>query len=444
MLSYSWEENVKKEGPLARRMTPLSLDEFVGQEHLVGQGKPLRKMVEEDALASMVFYGPPGTGKTALARIIASRTKARFVRLNAVAATVKDVRGVLDEAKTTRVSVGQRTILFIDEIHRFNKAQQDVLLPAVEEGLVYFIGATTENPFFSVISPLLSRCHLFTFESLSSTDVKTIVHRALEDQEKGLGTYQVSISLGGLDYLAAISGGDARIALNVLELAVLNSLNQNREFPDEQLTGEQVQNVLYKKNLRYDQEGDYHYDIISAFIKSIRGSDPDAAVYWLARMLEAGEDPLFIARRLVISASEDIGNADPAALPLAVAAAQAVHQIGLPEGRIALAQAATYLASAPKSNKAYLAINQAQSEVRHSQEQRVPAHLRDASYKGAKQLGHGKGYLYPHDYPGHYVPQSYLPQEMEEKLFYQPSEEGQEKEIKKRLQHWRALKHKKG
>jgi len=425
-------------------MTPLSLDEFVGQEHLVGQGKPLRKMVEEDALASMVFYGPPGTGKTALARIIASRTKARFVRLNAVAATVKDVRGVLDEAKTTRVSVGQRTILFIDEIHRFNKAQQDVLLPAVEEGLVYFIGATTENPFFSVISPLLSRCHLFTFESLSSTDVKTIVHRALEDQEKGLGTYQVSISLGGLDYLAAISGGDARIALNVLELAVLNSLNQNREFPDEQLTGEQVQNVLYKKNLRYDQEGDYHYDIISAFIKSIRGSDPDAAVYWLARMLEAGEDPLFIARRLVISASEDIGNADPAALPLAVAAAQAVHQIGLPEGRIALAQAATYLASAPKSNKAYLAINQAQSEVRHSQEQRVPAHLRDASYKGAKQLGHGKGYLYPHDYPGHYVPQSYLPQEMEEKLFYQPSEEGQEKEIKKRLQHWRALKHKKG
>jgi len=444
LLSYSWEENVKKEGPLARRMTPLSLDEFVGQEHLVGQGKPLRKMVEEDALASMVFYGPPGTGKTALARIIASRTKARFVRLNAVAATVKDVRGVLDEAKTTRVSVGQRTILFIDEIHRFNKAQQDVLLPAVEEGLVYFIGATTENPFFSVISPLLSRCHLFTFESLSSTDVKTIVHRALEDQEKGLGTYQVSISLGGLDYLAAISGGDARIALNVLELAVLNSLNQNREFPDEQLTGEQVQNVLYKKNLRYDQEGDYHYDIISAFIKSIRGSDPDAAVYWLARMLEAGEDPLFIARRLVISASEDIGNADPAALPLAVAAAQAVHQIGLPEGRIALAQAATYLASAPKSNKAYLAINQAQSEVRHSQEQRVPAHLRDASYKGAKQLGHGKGYLYPHDYPGHYVPQSYLPQEMEEKLFYQPSEEGQEKEIKKRLQHWRALKHKKG
>lgn len=444
MLSYSWEENVKKEGPLARRMTPLSLDEFVGQEHLVGQGKPLRKMVEEDALASMVFYGPPGTGKTALARIIASRTKARFVRLNAVAATVKDVRGVLDEAKTTRVSVGQRTILFIDEIHRFNKAQQDVLLPAVEEGLVYFIGATTENPFFSVISPLLSRCHLFTFESLSSTDVKTIVHRALEDQEKGLGTYQVSISLGGLDYLAAISGGDARIALNVLELAVLNSLNQNREFPDEQLTGEQVQNVLYKKKLRYDQEGDYHYDIISAFIKSIRGSDPDAAVYWLARMLEAGEDPLFIARRLVISASEDIGNADPAALPLAVAAAQAVHQIGLPEGRIALAQAATYLASAPKSNKAYLAINQAQSEVRHSQEQRVPAHLRDASYKGAKQLGHGKGYLYPHDYPGHYVPQSYLPQEMEEKLFYQPSEEGQEKEIKKRLQHWRALKHKKG
>lgn len=435
---------MKKEGPLARRMTPRSLEEFVGQEHLVGPGKPLRRMVEQDALASMIFYGPPGTGKTALARIIAARTKAVFVRLNAVTATVKEVRSILEEARKYRLSLNKKTILFIDEIHRFNKAQQDVLLPPVEEGLVYFIGATTENPYFSIISPLLSRALLFTFEPLPLAALETIIRRALTDESRGLGSHRLRLAEEGMAYLAALSAGDARIALNILELAVFNALQAEDALAGSTLTTAHLQAVSQEKSLKYDRDGDYHYDIISAFIKSIRGSDPDAALYWLARMLEAGEDPLYIARRLLISASEDIGNADPAALPLAVAAATAVHQLGLPEGRIPLAQATAYLACAPKSNAAYLAINRAQAEVRTSLDQRVPAHLRDASYPGAKKMGHGKGYLYPHDYPGHFILQRYLPENIAQKVFYEPTDQGGEKRLQKRLQRWRSFFDEKG
>lgn len=441
LFTFNQEESVKKEGPLARRMSPRSLDEFVGQEHLVGENKPLRKIIEEDLLSSLIFYGPPGTGKTALARIIASTTKAQFVRINAVTAGVKDIRSVLEDAAKLKGGWGRKTILFIDEIHRFNKAQQDALLPAVEEGLIYLIGATTENPFFSINPPLLSRSLLFTFESLSTEEIKKILIRALHDEERGLGKYKVKLEKEALEYLSQISEGDARIALNALELAVyaFNETAENISFPAT-ITLQQVRETIRRRNLKYDPDGDYHYDIISAFIKSIRGSDPDAALYWLARMLEAGEDPLFIARRLVISASEDVGNADPQALCIAVAASQAVLQVGLPEGRIPLAQATTYLASAPKSNASYLALESALAEVRNTPNKRVPPHLRDAGYKGASKLGHGKGYLYPHDFPGHFVPQNYLPAGMEEKKFYHPTEQGQEKEIKQRLSFWRSLK----
>ena len=430
-------------------MAPRSLDEFVGQEHLVGENKPLRRVIEEDLLTSLIFYGPPGTGKTALARIIAAGTEAQFIRLNAVTAGVKDVRAVMDDAKKTKAGWGKKTVLFIDEIHRFNKAQQDTLLPAVEEGLVYLIGATTENPFFSIIPPLLSRSLLFTFESLSSEAVEKLLIRALVDQERGLGDYKVGINKEALDYLVQISDGDARAALNALEMAVKHNPDfkksgANENHPQSLLTLEQVKDTVQRRSLKYDPDGDYHYNIISAFIKSIRGSDPDAALYWLARMLESGEDPLFIARRIIISASEDIGNADPQALSVAVAASWAVQQIGLPEGRIPLAQAVTYLATAPKSNAAYLGINEAIAEVKDAPNRKVPPHLRDASYKGASQLGHGKGYLYPHDFPGHFVPQQYLPGGMEGKRFYRPGDQGCEKEIKERLLRWRSLMGKEG
>lgn len=440
LFSYNQEERANKEGPLARRMSPRSLDEFVGQEHLVGENKPLRKIIEEDLLSSLIFYGPPGTGKTALARIIASTTRARFVRINAVTAGVKDIRAVLEDAVKLKGGWGKKTILFIDEIHRFNKAQQDALLPAVEEGLVYLIGATTENPFFSINPPLLSRSLLFTFESLSAAEIQKILLRALHDEERGLGKLKVELEKEALEYLAQMAEGDARIALNALELAVYAYKENVRDNSSPLITLGDVQETMRRRNLKYDPAGDYHYDIISAFIKSIRGSDPDAALYWLARMLEGGEDPLFIARRLIISASEDIGNADPRALSIAVAASQAVQQIGLPEGRIPLAQATVYLASAPKSNASYLALEKALFEVRNAPNKRVPPHLRDAGYKGASQLGHGKGYLYPHDFPGHFVPQSYLPEGMEGKKFYQPTDQGEEKEIKQRLSFWRSLK----
>ncbi|MDO9533962.1 MAG: replication-associated recombination protein A [Bacillota bacterium] len=449
IFSQNWDERFKKDSPLARRMAPRSLDEFMGQEHLVGENKPLRRVIEEDLLSSLLFYGPPGTGKTALARIVALGTKARFIRLNAVTAGVKDVRAVMDDAKKTKSGWGKKTVLFIDEIHRFNKVQQDTLLPAVEEGLIYLIGATTENPFFSIIPPLLSRSLLFTFESLSPEAVEKLLIRALEDEERGLGDYKVCINKEALDYLVQISDGDARAALNALEMAVkhnpdLKKTSSNENHPRGLLTLEQVKDTVQRRSLKYDPDGDYHYNIISAFIKSIRGSDPDAALYWLARMLESGEDPLFIARRIIISASEDIGNADPQALTVAVAASWAVQQLGMPEGRIPLAQAVTYLASAPKSNAAYLGINEAITEVNDAPNRKVPSHLLDASYKGASKLEHGKGYLYPHDFPGHFVPQHYLPGGMEGKRFYRPGDQGCEKEIKERLLRWRSLMGKEG
>lgn len=419
-------------------MTPRSLEEFVGQEHLLGENKPLRKIIEGDLLSSLIFYGPPGTGKTALARIIATTTKAQFKRLNAVIAGVKDLRAVMEEAQTLQAGWRKKTILFIDEIHRFNKAQQDALLPAVEEGLIYLIGATTENPFMAINPPLLSRSLLFAFESLTPGEIEKILFQALGDEKRGLGKYKFELAEEALKYLARIAGGDARVALNALEMAVISLAAESSAGPAV-ITLEQVKEILGRANLKYDADGDYHYDIISAFIKSIRGSDPDAALYWLARMLEGGEDPLFIARRLIISASEDIGNADPQALCLAVAAAQALQQVGLPEGQIPLAQATSYLASAPKSNAAYLAIKEALSLVKNAPQAIVPPHLRDTSYKGAARLGHGQGYLYPHDFPGHFIPQDYLPPGLQGKTFYRPGGQGYEKEIHQRLAQWRSL-----
>ncbi|NMB34867.1 MAG: replication-associated recombination protein A, partial [Firmicutes bacterium] len=422
---------MKKDSPLARRMTPRSLKEFVGQEHLLGENKPLRNIIEGDLLSSLILYGPPGTGKTALARIIATTTKAQFKRLNAVMAGVKDLRAVMEEAEALQ-AWKRKTVLFIDEIHRFNKAQQDALLPAVEGGLLCLIGATTENPFIAVNPPLLSRSLLFTFESLAPAEIEEILRRALKDEERGLGKYKFDLAEEALLYLARIAGGDARVALNALEMAVFSMAAESSATAGgagpATISLAQVQEILGRTNLKYDAGGDYHYDLASAFIKSIRGSDPDAALYWLAKMLEAGEDPLFIARRLIISASEDIGNADPRALCLAVAAAQALQQVGLPEGRIPLAQAVSYLACAPKSNAAYLALGEALSSVKNSPRATVPPHLRDTGYKGAAKLGHGRGYLYPHDFPGHFIPQDYLPPELQGKTFYRPGGQGYEKE----------------
>lgn len=438
IFSYRWEEHLKKDSPLARRMAPRSLEEFYGQEHLVGENKPLRKVVEGDVFSSLIFFGPPGTGKTALARIIAATTKARFRRLNAVSAGVSDVRAVIEEAKEIKTAWDRKTILFIDEIHRFNKAQQDALLPAVEEGLIYLIGATTENPFFYIIPPLLSRSLLFTFESLSVESLKKLLLQAISDKERGLGKLGITLEEEALQFLAGSAGGDARNALNVLEMVTATrAFNTGKAGVILQL--QDIKEVLQKKYLKYDKHGDYHYDIISAFIKSIRGSDPDAALYWLARLLEGGEDPLFIARRLIISASEDIGNADPAALPLAVAASQAIQQIGMPEGRISLFQVTAYLASAPKSNAAYLAGEKALTLVKNAPNKQVPPYLRSTGYKGAAVLGHGEGYLYPHDFPGHFVPQSYLPSGMEKEILYYPTDQGKEKEIAERIKMWRKL-----
>ncbi len=431
LIAVSLEKKIKEEGPLARRMCPESLDQFVGQEQILGKDKPLRAIIEADRLVSLVFYGPPGTGKTTLARIIASVSRAEFVQLNAVASGVKDVREVIDRARENWSLHSRRTILFIDEIHRFNKAQQDVLLSAVEQGTVIFIGATTENPFFYLTGPLLSRTRLFVFEPLEGEDIVRLLRRAIKDEEKGLGRLRLSISNEALHYLADKANGDARVALNALEMAVLAGVKDDGTAA---VTVEAAAEAMQKRLLSYDREGDSHYDMASALIKSIRGSDPDAALYWIARMIKGGEDPLFIARRLIISASEDIGNADPQALPLAVSAAQAVQMIGLPEGKIPLAQAAAYLAGAPKSNAAYLAVNEALELVEDEENRPVPAHLKDSSYRGAERLGHGRGYRYPHDYPGHYVVQDYLPAGLAGKKFYRPTEQGKEKQIKDYLQ----------
>jgi putative ATPase len=425
------EANRRKAQPLAARMRPQNLDEFVGQDHFLGPGKLLRRLLQADRLGSVIFYGPPGTGKTALAHVIAQHTHCRFRQLNAVAAGIKEVRELLEEARVELENSGQRTILFVDELHRFNRAQQDVLLPDVEEGRVILIGATTQNPFFAINSPLLSRSQIFSFEPLTRPQIKTIVERALADQQRGLGKIDVHMHAEALEFLAEICDGDARRALSALEIGVLSALAGQPAPTAVEFTLEVAQESIQRKVMDFDATGDAHYDLASAFIKSMRGSDPDAAIYWLARMLESGEDPRFIARRVVICASEDVGNADPQALVVAAAALQAVEFVGLPECQLALAQAVTYIATAPKSNAATLAISQAREDVKKGRTLPVPEHLRDAHYRGAQKLGHGEGYKYSHNFEGGWVQQDYLP---ETRRYYEPVERGYEAEIRRRLE----------
>lgn len=432
LFDYNSQTLGKSEAPLAARLRPDTLEEFVGQKHIIGKDKLLYRAIKGDRLRSIIFYGPPGTGKTTLAKIIANTTKSTFSQINATTSGIKDIKTTIADAKNRLGMYQKKTILFIDEIHRFNKAQQDALLPHVEDGTIILIGATTENPYFEVNQALVSRSILFELKQLTKEDIKEIILKALNDMEKGLGAYHAEIDDNALDFIANIANGDARSALNAIELAVLTSeKNADNKL---QITLDIAQDCIQKRALRYDKDGDNHYDTISAFIKSIRGSDPDAALYYLAKMLYAGEDPKFIARRIVISASEDIGNADPHALQIAVAAAQATQFIGMPECRIILAQAVTYLSCAPKSNASYIGIDKALYDVQHKQIKTVPPHLKDAHYSGSKELGHGIGYKYAHDYPGHYVKQQYLPDELIGTTYYEPTENGIEKKIKLSLQ----------
>lgn len=426
------EEQKQKEAPLAARMRPRSLDEFVGQEEIVGAGRLLRRAIEADRLTSMIFYGPPGTGKTTLAQIIAQTTKARFESINAVTAGVADIRRVIGEAKERYQLYQTKTILFVDEIHRFNKSQQDALLPAVEEGTILLIGATTENPLYEVNSPLVSRSMIFRLYSLTGENLKAIIHKALVDEERGLAEFHVQMAQDAIAHLANVANGDARVALTALELAALTT-KPDPESGIRRLTVEIIADCIQQRPLVYDKDGQAHYDTISAFIKSMRGSDPDAAVYYLARMITAGEDPKFIARRMMIHAAEDVGNADPQALLVATAAAQAVEMVGLPEAQIPMAQAAIYIATAPKSNASCQAIHQAMADVRDEENQIVPSHLRDSSHAGAAKLGDGVGYRYPHDYEGGYVEQDYLPENIRGRHYYQPTERGYEEVIREYL-----------
>jgi len=428
-----------KHTPLAERVRPRSLEEFVGQEHLLGEGKPLRVLIESDQLPTMILWGPPGSGKTTLARIIAHHTKASFFQLNAVSSGVKDVRDVIERAAAHRKRLGKRTVLFIDEIHRFNKAQQDALLHSVEDGIIVLVGATTENPSFEVISPLLSRSRIYVLEPLTTEHLNTILDRALS-VDPVLSKQQINLS--DREDLIFLSGGDARMLLNGLETAVslAKSGGQNKKVVGKK----EIEEAFQRKYVKYDKGGEEHYNIISAFIKSVRGSDPDAAVYWLARMLEGGEDPKFIARRMIILASEDIGNADPQALTLATSAFTAVDYIGMPEARIILAQAATYLASCPKSNSSYAAITEALHDVKSLPDEPVPLHLRNAPTKFMENLGYGRDYKYGHSFDKHFVEQQYLPERLKSKIYYRPSEEGEEKAIGHRLSAWWKGKQRKG
>lgn len=435
LFSLQGDRILKRQAPLAYRMRPRTLDEFFGQEHILAEGKLLRRAILGDRLTSVIFYGPPGTGKTALANIIAGITKSHFQALNAVTSGIADIRRVMEDAGDRLKMHGMRTILFIDEVHRFNKTQQDALLPAVEDGTVIFIGATTENPFFEITRPLLSRSRVFKFEPLDDGHISSILRRALEDKERGLGEYNVAFDEGAFSHLVKTANGDARAALNALELAVITTR------PDEsgirRITLEIAEESIQQRVLGYDKSGDNHYDVASAFIKSMRGSDPDATAYWLARMIAAGEKPEFIARRILIQAAEDVGLADPQALLVAQAAAWAVNFVGWPEAGLILAEAALYVATAPKSNSCYIALKKAKSDVETERTGEVPPHLRDASYKGASSLGHGKGYKYPHDYPGHYIIQQYLPHTLAGKTYYQPSDSGYEGMIRERLHQWK-------
>ncbi len=428
LFDYMREQNREREAPLASRLRPAALEEMVGQQHIIGKDKLLYRAIKADKLSSIILYGPPGTGKTTLAKVIASTTSAEFLQINATSAGKKDMEDVVRQAKDFQGMYGKKTILFIDEIHRFHKGQQDYLLPFVEDGTVILIGATTENPYFEVNGALLSRSVIFELKPLSREDIKTLLLRAVYDKERGMGAYHAVIEEEALDFLADMANGDARAALTAVELGILTT----EPSADGQihLTLSVASECIQKRVVQYDKSGDNHYDTVSAFIKSMRGSDPDAAVYYLARMLYAGEDIKFIARRIMICASEDVGNADPLALSVAVGAAQAVERIGMPEAQIILSQAVTYVASAPKSNSAVRAIDRAMQAVKNTETAPVPVHLQDAHYKSSGKLGHGVGYRYAHDYPKHYVKQQYLPDGLAGETFYEPSEQGYEKTIR--------------
>lgn len=435
LFDYMRASTQEQESPLASRMRPTTLDEVVGQKHIIGKDKLLYRAIKADQLGSIIFYGPPGTGKTTLAKVIANTTSASFRQINATVAGKKDMEDVVKEAKDALGMYGKKTILFVDEIHRFNKSQQDYLLPYVEDGTLILIGATTENPYFEVNGALLSRSRIFELKALEKDDVKELILRAVKDEKKGMGSYHAVIDDEAADFLADVSGGDARAALNAVELGVLTT---ERDAADGliHITLEVAQECIQKRAVRYDKDGDNHYDTISAFIKSMRGSDPDAAVYYLARMLYAGEDIKFIARRIMICAAEDVGNADPQALTVAVSAAQAVERIGMPEAQIILSQAVLYVATAPKSNSACNAVFEAMDAVKNQRSMPVPVHLQDSHYGGSAKLGHGIGYKYAHNYPNHYVKQQYLPDGMEGQTFYHPSENGYESKI---VEHMRLL-----
>lgn len=434
LFDYMRENNMKKESPLASRLRPEKIEEVIGQRHILGEDKLLYRAIKADKISSVIFYGPPGTGKTTLAKVIANTTSSEFVQLNATTSGKKDMSDAVEKAKETMGMYGKKTILFIDEIHRFNKAQQDFLLPFVEDGTVILIGATTENPYFEVNSALISRSIVFELQPLSKEEIMVLLNRAISDSEKGLGAYDAVIEEDACEFLADMANGDARNALNAIELGVLTT--KRSEDGKIHITIEVAEECIQKRQLKYDKNGDNHYDVISAFIKSMRGSDPDAAVYYLARMLYAGEDIKFIARRIMICAAEDVGNADPNALTVAVSAAKAVEMIGMPEAQIILSQAASYVACAPKSNSATIAIFSAMDCVRKTPTAPIPPYLRDAHYKGAKELGRGTGYKYAHDYEHHYVEQQYLPDNIKDERFYIPGDEGYEAKIK---QHFKEI-----
>lgn len=426
LFEYMRNNTMEKESPLASRLRPTKLDEVVGQKHIIGEDKLLYRAIKADKLSSVIFYGPPGTGKTTLARVIANTTSAQFKQINATVANKKDMEDVVEAAKDSLAMYGKKTILFIDEIHRFNKGQQDYLLPFVEDGTLILIGATTENPYFEVNSALISRSIIFELQPLTKEDIKELILRAVYDSEKGMGAYEAVIDDDALEFLSDLSNGDARMALNAIELGILTTKRaEDGKIHIDLATAEQC---IQKRVVKYDKSGDNHYDVISAFIKSMRGSDPDAAVYYLARMIYAGESVTFIARRIVICACEDVGMADPNALVVANAAADAVHKIGMPEAGLILAEAVVYVATAPKSNASYMALNKAMEMVKNNETPPVPVHLKDAHYKGAAKLGHGLGYKYAHDYKNHYVKQQYLPDGMEE-VFYEPTGIGYEEEV---------------
>ncbi|WP_255235494.1 AAA family ATPase [Salipaludibacillus sp. LMS25] len=437
---FNYSNAPSPKGPLAARMRPRTLNEVIGQHHIIGKGQLLRRAIEADRLTPMIFHGPPGTGKTTLARVIANTTSAKFEQLNAVTAGIKQVRDIVASAKDRLTFDHIKTVLFIDEIHRFNKGQQDALLPYVEDGTVILIGATTENPMFEVNPALISRSRLFKLESLQDEDIKRVIEQALTDKERGFGNYKIDMKEEAYHHLIDIANGDARTALNAVELAVLTTDPNKDDVITIDL--ETAEASIQKRMIRYDKAGDNHYDTISAFIKSIRGSDPDATLYWLAKMIYAGEDPRFIARRLYVHAAEDIGLADPNALLIAQAAFQAVEFVGMPEARLPLAEAAVYLATAPKSNAIIAGIDGALDTVAKEKSADVPIHLRDSHYKGAAKLGHGDGYLYPHNYENHYVAQQYLPDHLKTRRFYEPSSNGYEKTVQKRLDYFSERKKK--